>query len=393
MSRVIAHLDLDAFYVGVELRRHPELRGRPVVVGGQHRGVVLSASYEARALGIHSAMPTVTARRRCPEAVVLSPDMDAYVEASTAVFAILDTVTDVVESASIDEAYLDLTGALARVGSPEQVCADLRRTIAAEQGLACSVGIGPNPFVAKMASTRAKPDGLVSVPPTRAAGFLAPLPVEAMWGVGEATASTLHWLGLRTIGDLAALAPETLHRALGPRQGSVLAERARGIDPRRLSPRRPEEHERSIGAQETFTTDVYDAETIHRELLRLAERTAARMRRAQVVGRTLALRLRFANFTTLQRSMALGAATDLSGELHQRAVALYDGLGLARARVRQVGIRVEGLARADSVSTQPDLFAPDKGWREATAAMDRANMRFGTDAVRRASLTRPGPRG
>ncbi|QGF24224.1 DNA polymerase IV [Raineyella fluvialis] len=387
-GRVIAHLDLDAFYVSVELRRRPELRGRPVFVGGQHRGVVLSASYEARARGVRSAMPSVTARRLCPEAIVVQPDMEAYVEASRAVFAIMDTVTDVVEGASVDEAYLDLTATRSRLGRPEQVVADLRARILSEQGLPCSVGLAPNPFVAKMASVAAKPDGMLVVPQGRVTDFLWPLPVEQMWGVGESTAATLNWLGLRTIGDLARTAPATLQRALGPRQGEKLVDLANGRDPRRLTDRRPEEHERSIGAQETFPADVYDPEVVHRELLRLAERTSARLRRARLVGRTVTLSLRFANFSALTRSMTLTEPTDLTDEIHRRAVSLYDRLGLQRARVRQVGIRMEGLRDSATVSTQADLFTPDQGWREATAAIDRANLRFGPHAVQRASLTR-----
>ena len=385
---VIAHLDLDAFYVSVELRRRPELAGRPVIVGGRHRGVVLSASYPARARGIRSAMPSVTARRLCPEAIVLDPDMEAYVEASRAVFAILDTVTDVVEGASVDEAYLDLTRTRSRLGRPEDVLADLRVRIQDEQGLPSSAGLGPNPFVAKMASREAKPDGLLVVPPARVTDFLWPLPVDRMWGVGEATGEALHRLGLHTVGDLARTPSVTLQRAFGPRQGEKLAELARGIDRRKLSVRRPEEHERSIGAQETFPVDVNDPRIVHRELLRLAERTSARLRRARLVGRTVTLTLRFANFTTTSRSVTLSEPTDLTDEIHRRAARLYDALGLERARVRQVGIRVEGLRDAAGVSTQADLFAPDRGWREATAAIDRANLRFGPHAVQRASLPR-----
>lgn len=388
-ARVIAHLDLDAFYVSVELRRRPELAGRPVIVGGQHRGVVLSASYEARARGVRSAMPSVTARRLCPEAIVLAPDMEAYVEASRAVFAIMETVTDVVEGASVDEAYLDLTRTRGRLGPPEDVLAELRARIMAEQALPSSAGLGPNPFVAKMASREAKPDGLLAVPPPAVTEFLWPLPVDRMWGVGEATGAALHRFGLHVIGDLARTPPATLQRAFGPRQGEKLAELARGIDHRRLTVRRPEEHERSIGAQETFPVDVNDPEIVHRELLRLAERTSARLRRARLVGRTVTLTLRFANFSTTSRSLTLPEPTDLTGEIHRRAVHLYDALGLQRARVRQVGIRVEGLRDAATTSIQSDLFTPDHGWREATAAIDRANLRFGAHAVRRASLTGP----
>ncbi|SDB80148.1 DNA polymerase-4 [Raineyella antarctica] len=386
-GQVIAHLDLDAFYVSVELRRRPELQGRPVYVGGRHRGVVLSASYQARARGIRSAMPSVTARRLCPDAIALAPDMEEYVEASKAVFAILDTVTDVVEGASVDEAYLDLTRTRTRLGRPEDVLADLRARILGEQGLPSSAGLGPNPFVAKMASREAKPDGLLVVPPQMVTDFLWPLPVDRMWGVGEATADTLHRLGLRTIGDLARTLPATLQRAFGPRQGEKLVELANGRDRRRLMARRPEEHERSIGAQETFPVDVYDPVIVHRELLRLAERTSARLRRARLVGRTITLSLRFANFSSLTRSLTLPEPTDLTDEIHRRAVCLYERLGLQRARVRQVGIRVEGLRDASTVSTQADLFTPEHGWREATAAIDRANLRFGPHAVQRASLT------
>lgn len=387
-GRVIAHLDLDAFYASVELRRRPELRGRPVFVGGQHRGVVLSASYEARARGIRSAMPSTTARRLCPEAIAIPPDMEAYVEASRAVFAILDTVTDLVESASVDEAYLDLTRTRSRLGRPDLVVADLRARILAEQRLPCSVGLAPNPFVAKMASVAAKPDGMLVVPPTRVTDFLWPLPVARMWGVGESTATGLHRLGLRTIGDLARASPQTLQRAFGSHQGGKLVALANGRDPRRLADRRPEESERSIGAQETFPVDVDDPVVVRRELLRLAERTAVRLRRARLLGRTVTISLRFADFTGLTRSMTLPEPTDLTDEIHRRAVVLYERVGRPRARVRQVGIRLTGLRAAATVSMQADLFAPEHGWREATVAIDRANRRFGPKAVQRASLTR-----
>ena len=217
--RVVMHVDMDAFYASVELRRRPELIGRPMWVGGAERGVVLSASYEARAFGVRGGMSSTQARRLCPTAVAVPPDFDTYVEVSRGIVSVFETVTAAVESASIDEAYLDITGAIQLFGSPAAIGEHLRAVVHDEQGITCSVGIGPNKFIAKLASNAAKPDGLVEVAPGEVVSFLHPQPVENMTGVGESTAAALHRLGISTVAELAYLPRSTLQRAFGPQPG------------------------------------------------------------------------------------------------------------------------------------------------------------------------------
>ncbi|CAA9381804.1 MAG: DNA polymerase IV [uncultured Propionibacteriaceae bacterium] len=379
------HVDMDAFYASVALRSHPELRGTPVIVGGSHRGVVLSATYEARAAGVCSGMPSSRARRLCPAATFLSPNFDAYTEVSRAIVSVFESVTAVVESASIDEAYLDVTGSVRRLGSPASIGEHIRAVVADEQQITCSVGIGPTKFIAKVASRAAKPDGLCEVPPDRVVEFLHPLPVEAMWGIGQSTADKLHRLGLFTVGDLAQTPTDTLQRAFGPHAGRMLAALAWGRDARRVT---ASVRERSVGSQETFGADIDDPEVVKRELLRMSARTASRLRKAQLLGRTVAISVRFANFTTVTRSATVSSPTDVTDEIYQQAVALYDKLGAHRARVRRVGVRVESLVPAERAYRQPELTAPERGWREAEQAVDLAVGKFGPAAVQRAALTR-----
>ncbi|GAA1437602.1 DNA polymerase IV [Microlunatus lacustris] len=379
------HVDMDAFYASVALRERPELRGTPVVVGGEHRGVVLSATYEARALGVRSGMSSTQARRLAPLATFVPPDFDRYTEVSRAIVAVFGTVSAVVESASIDEAFLDLTGSVRMFGHPAGIGEHVRAVVADEQDITCSVGIGPTKFVAKMASRAAKPDGLVEVPPGQVESFLRPLPVEAMWGVGPATARRLHGLGLETVGDLAATPVSTLRQTFGPHSGRVLRELAHGRDPRRVVPTEPE---RSVGSQETLGRDTDDPDVVRRELLRMADRTAGRMRRAGLVGRTVAVSLRFSDFTEVTRSATLPTPTDVTEEIYAAAVALHEKLGLDRARIRRVGVRVEGVAPARQAYRQPQLTDPEHGWQEADQAVDAAVAKFGPAAVQRLALTR-----
>lgn len=384
------HIDMDAFYASVELARRPDLRGRPMWVGGAARGVVLSASYEARAQGVRSGMSSTRARRLCPTAVAVAPDFDAYASASRGIQALLRTVSAEVEVASIDEAFIDLTGALRRLGGdPVQVGEQLRARVADEQGITCSVGIAPTKFVAKLASRQAKPDGLVCVRPDEVVGFLHPLPVEAMWGVGAATAEALHRLGLMSIADLAHTPRHTLQRAFGAHQGALLHDLAWGRDPRRVTPTTVE---RSIGSQRTLARDTDDAEVVGIELLRLSARVAARMRAMGVLCRVVGIELRFADFTSVSRSTTLRAPTDVTDEVHAAAMAAWRRLNLQRARIRRIGVRVEGLVDVERAHQQPTLDAPEHGMREAELAADRAVQRFGPLAVRRASLTRNEPR-
>lgn len=383
----ILHIDMDAFYASVELRRRPELRGRPVIVGGTgSRGVVLSATYECRAYGVHSAMPMMRARQLCPAAVVIPPDFAAYQDASAGVMEVFRAVTPLVEPLSLDEAFLDVAGARRQLGRPAQIGELIRARVQDEQDITCSVGVASTKFVAKLASARCKPDGLLVVPADDVVAFLHPLPVAALWGVGERTEEQLLRLGLRTVGDLARVPVCTLQRALGPAAGGHLAALAWGRDDRVVVPHEPD---RSIGAEETFPTDVDDPAVIHRELLRLAERTAVRLRATGQVGRTVSIKVRFSDFTTLSRSRTLPSATDVGRTVYDTGRMLFDGLGLQRARLRLVGVRVEGLTPAAGVPRQLILGERDSGWREAEQAADRAAHRFGAGAVRPATLVDP----
>ncbi len=380
----VLHVDMDAFYASVELRERPELRGKPVIVGGGgNRGVVLSATYEARAHGVRSAMPMSRARRLCPQAVVVEPRHGAYSEASRGVMEVFRSVTPLVEPLSLDEAFLDVKGAARRFGGPRLVGEWVRATVEDEQGITCSVGVATTKFVAKLASAHCKPDGLLVVPADGVVAFLHPLPVAALWGVGEKTEQVLARLGLHTVGDLAQTPLSTLQRALGQAAGSHLAALAWGRDERRVTPHEPE---KSVGAEETFGTDVDDPTVVRRELLRLSERTAARLRAQGMVGRTVAVKIRFADFTTITRSKTLPEATDVARVVYDTAMSLYDALGLERARLRLVGVRVEQLQEASAQTRQLLLGERDQGWREAEQAVDLAAHRFGVGAVRPAAL-------
>jgi DNA polymerase-4 len=385
----ILHVDMDAFYASVEVRRRPELRGRPVVVGGSGpRGVVSAASYEARTFGVRSAMPGALARRLCPHAVFLPPDFTAYAEASHAIMAILRDVTPLVEPLSMDEAFLDVAGAARLFGRPARIARHIRERIAAEQQLPCSVGVAPTKFLAKLASTRAKPDGLLVVPAELALEFLHPLPVEALWGVGERTAETLRRLGLHLVSDVAAAPVAMLRAALGDAGAAHLHALAWNRDSRRVT---PEQVEKSIGAETTFDEDVADPAVIRQTLLALSGKAAGRVRRAGQVGRTVALKVRLADFRTLTRSRTLPTPTDVAREIFETAWSLFEALHRGE-RIRLVGVRVEGLAGADGTARQPTLDAPERGWREAEQAADAVAARFGGAMVGPASLLRaPAP--
>ncbi|MGW5558660.1 DNA polymerase IV [Micromonospora sp. NPDC003944] len=379
----ILHVDMDAFFAAVEVRRRPELRGRPVVVGGVGpRGVVSSASYEARRYGVRSAMPTRQARARCPHAVYLPPDFAAYTAASRAVMQIFRDVTPLVEPLSLDEAFLDVTGARRLFGSPATIARLIRRRVADEQALTCSVGVAPTKFVAKLGSTRAKPDGLLVVPPAQVLDFLHPLPVDALWGVGERAAEALRRLGLSTVGDLAEAPVGMLRRAVGAASAAHLHELAWGRDPRGVS---PEHVDKSIGAEVTFDVDVADPLEIRRALLALSAKVGVRLRGSGQVGRTVSLKVRLANFRTVNRSRTLDVPTDTAREMFDTVWALYTALDPGE-RIRLVGVRVEGLASAQGAPRQLTLGAPERGWREAEAAADAAAARFGRSVIGPASL-------
>lgn len=385
----ILHADMDAFYASVEIRDQPHLAGRPVIVGATgSRGVVLSASYEARALGIRSAMPVSRARRLCPQAVFAAPRHETYAAVSAEVMAIFRSLTPHVEPLSLDEAFLDVSGATRRLGPPAAIGELIRATIAEQQGITCSVGVATSTFVAKLASARCKPDGLLVVPARHVLDFLHPLPVEALWGVGERTGQILARLGLRTVADIAHTPVEALQRELGQSAGAHLAALAWGRDARPVMPGSPD---RSIGAEETFAADIGDPEVIRRELLRLAGRTARGLRAGGSVARTVVVKLRLSNFTTITRSRTLPEPTDVTRTIYDTASALYAAAGLdSRARLRLVGVRVTGLTPAAGAATQLAFGERPASWREADRAVDRIAGRFGLDAVRPAVLVRPG---
>jgi DNA polymerase-4 len=384
----VLHVDMDAFFVAVETRRRPELRGKPVVVGGLGpRGVVSTASYEARAFGVRSAMPIAVARRLCPHGIYVQPDHASYRDVSRGVMEIFRSVTPGVEPLSLDEAFLDVAGAQRLLGRPAVIGGLIRSRVQAAYGITCSVGVASTKFVAKLASTRCKPDGLLVVPHDEVLGFLHPLPVAALWGVGQRTGTQLANLGLKTVADLAELPLPALRRAIGEALAAHLHELAWGRDPRRVTTNTPD---KSIGAEETFGVDVTDPEAIRRELLRLSDRAASRLRSSGQAGRTVSIKIRFADFTTISRSKTLGMPTDVTREVYETARGLFDALGTGTARIRLVGVRVEGLVAGAAVPRQLELGARERGWKEAEQAMDEAVRRFGRGMVKPATLVERG---
>ncbi|HXY92346.1 MAG TPA: DNA polymerase IV [Acidimicrobiia bacterium] len=385
----ILHVDLDAFYASVEQLEHPELAGRPVIVGGLGpRGVVAAASYEARRFGVFSATPMARARHACPDGVFLAPRFERYGEKSREVMEILRSFTPVVEPVASDEAFLDVSGT-ERVHGSARACAEaIRHRVREETGLTASVGVASTKLVAKLASDLAKPDGLLVVEPGTELAFLHPLPVERLWGVGPATRRRLAELGVVTVGDLARLPEPTLVSSLGAAHGHHLHELARNRDTR---PVQPDREVKSIGHEETFATDVTDRTRLEREVARLADGVAARLRRAGRVGRTVQLKVRYPSFRTITRSRTLREPTDLAGDIAAVAQALLrDVEGLAGG-VRLLGVSVQQLTAPTVL--QPDLFGPATGAeaptpgapREERAALERAvdavRARFGDDAV------------
>jgi DNA polymerase-4 len=381
----ILHVDMDAFYASVELRDRPELAGKPVIVGGlSGRAVVLSATYEARAFGVRSAMPMSRARRLCPHACVIPPRHGLYGAVSKEVMAIFATVTPLVEPLSLDEAFLDVSGAARLLGSPVGIGQLIRRRVAEQQQITCSVGIAANKFLAKLASVHCKPDGLLVIPAHGALEFLHPLPVSALWGVGERTGQTLARLGLRTVGDIARTPVSALEAELGKAAAAHLHGLSWGRDSRGVE---SAVHEKSVGAEETFDVDVTDPAVVRRELLRLSRRTTRALRSSGYATRTVVVKLRKADFTTITRSKTLPEATSETQRIYATACALYEASGLSgQARLRLVGVRATGLVPAGSAATQLALGERGASWRDAESALDRISGRFGPDAVRPATL-------
>jgi DNA polymerase-4 len=388
----ILHVDMDAFYVAVEVRRDPSLVGRPVVVGGTgDRGVVASCSYEARAFGIRSAMPTARARRLCPQAVFLAGRFDDYIETSQAIHTVFAEFTPLVEGIALDEAFLDVAGARRLWGDAPTVAGLIRSKIAQELALACSVGVARSKLVAKLASRAAKPTaapsgavpgpGVVVISPSEELAFLHPLPVSALWGVGPATYSRLRRLGVSTVGDLARVPVGSLVSALGSAVGAQLHELAWGRDPRPVEPSRPT---KSIGHEETYARDHYEHVTLQKEAVRMADGVAGRLRRAGLKARTVTLKVRFTDFSTITRSHSEPLAIDAGQVIAQIASTLLAGVDVSGG-VRLLGVSVSGLAPAPAEQLSLDDLGPGR-WGAATHAVDSIRERFGDAAVGPAAL-------
>lgn len=383
--RTILHVDLDAFFASVEQRDRPELRGKPVIVGGEPggRGVVSAASYEARAFGVHSAMSLTEAGRRCPHGVFLPVDGRRYQQASRDVMTILRRFTPQVEPISIDEAFLDVTGSAALFGDGPTIAARIKSAVHDEVGLTVSVGVATNKLVAKVASDLRKPDGLVVVPPGEEAAFLAPLPIGRLWGVGAKTAAALADYRVRTIGDLAALPVEVVESRFG-KHGSSLAERARGID---VDPVHDGEAAKSVGHEHTFDVDTTDREIIERTLLAMADGVGGRLRSAGIRAGTIAIRLRDSSFDTLSRQKTLPEPTDMTERIFEVALQLArPEVAAIRARggkVRLLGVTASNLGEREQLA----LFASDDPRRRrAIEAADAVRRRYGDEAMTRARL-------
>lgn len=391
--RTILHVDMDAFFVSVELRRRPDLRGKPVVVGGTgRRGVVAAASYEARQFGVHSALPSAVARRRCPQAIFLPGDHDLYAQVSGQVRQIFERYTPLIEPLSLDEAFLDVSGSIRLFGEGVTIARQIRSDVEAEVELTCSVGVAPNKFLAKMASVSAKPKatpsgvlpgaGVVEVAPGSELDFLHPLAVSRLWGVGPVTLEKLERLGIRTIGDLATVGERTVVAAVGRSHGAHLMALANGRDER---PVEPDREAKSIGHEETYETDLHDHAELERELVRLADAVATRLRRSHVAGRTITLKLRFAGFHTITRSVTLDSPVDTAPEIVAAARPLLRAIDVAPG-VRLLGVSAGNLAEPNQqLSLLDDRDAPHR----AAGAIDEIRERFGSSAIGPASTVTP----
>jgi len=379
----ILHVDMDAFFASVEERDNPALKGKAVVVGTGVRGVVSAANYEARKFGIHAAMPVGRARRLAPHAIFVPPNMARYSEVSSHIMEIFKSVTPLVEPLSLDEAFLDVTGAKRLLGDGREIAKQIRAKVEASEGITCSVGIATTKFIAKLASSRCKPNGMLEIASDRVLEFLHPLPVSAIWGVGPKTNEELQKLGLRSVADIANTPRQTLIRALGEAAGASLYELAWGRDYRDVV---PEEIDKSISAAQTFDTDIEDQEIILREFLRLTEKATYRMRERDFSARTISIKVRFADFKTITRAKTVALPISATHEVFDVVKALFLALKLDRARLRLVGVSLDGLEDGVDGTEQLILGEREKGWRQATAAMDKASARFGQGSVRPARL-------
>lgn len=392
--RTILHVDMDAFYVSVELRRRPELRGQPVVVGGTgNRGVVAAASYEARRFGVHSALPSAVARRRCPHAVFLAGDHELYADVSTQVHEIFGRYTPLIEPLALDEAFLDVSGATRLFGEGVAIAERIRNDVHDDLDITCSVGVAPNKFLAKLASVEAKPRalpdriepgrGVVEVRPGEELTFLHPLPVKRLWGVGPKTFEKLDRLGVKTIGDLSRLDERVVVGALGRASGSHLLALSKAIDDR---PVEVERDPKSIGHEETYPHDLHGHVELERELVRLSDAVASRLRKHALPARTLTLKVRFAGFRTVTRSITLDGGVDTGPELVDALKPLLRALDVSPG-VRLLGVsgsNFGGRARQLGLFDDPTVATPSL----SAAAIDEIRERFGSAAIGPASSIR-----
>ncbi len=386
----ILHLDMDAFFASVEVRDDPALQGLPVVVGGAgSRGVVAAASYPARTRGIRSAMPMATARRLAPDLVIVPPRMDHYRRVSAQVMELLRSVVADVEQISVDEAFLDARGARRLFGSPEEIAARLRRQIREQLALPSSVGGSVSRAVAKIASAQAKPDGMLIVPADRTAEFLAPLPVSVISGIGPKAQAALERIGVHRVGQLRDVPPTTLARALGPRAAEV-ARLADGSDRTGLGRR---VKDRSLGTERTWDEDLTDPAEVRRRITLMADDVARQLRRSELVARTVVLKLRSPDGTTITRSSTLDHHTASGERLREHVVALWERERERMLRVRLAGVRATHLEPASGMPVQSELTARSAGWADLEAAMDRAVDRFGAGTLSRGSTLGPAPDG
>ncbi len=380
---VILHVDMDAFYASVAELDHPEYKGRALVVGAGTRGVVLSANYEARKFGIRAAMPVGRAKRMAPHAIFIAPEHHRYSEISERVMAIFHSYTPLVEPISLDEAFLDVTGSQKLFGSGREIATKIRAQVEKEEGITCSVGIAQSKFIAKLASQHCKPNGMLEIRADRILEFLHPLPVRAIWGVGPKTAESLERLGLHTVADIANTPRATLIRALGDATGESLYELAWGRDYRNVI---PDEPEKSIGNEETFSEDLDSPEEILREFLRMTEKATARLRERSLFAKTISIKIKFADFSSLTRAKTVPIAIDNTHDTYEIVKSLYLALNNEGARIRLVGVSLSNLQEGAPV--QLEIGARERGWREADGAIDKAKARFGRQSVRPGRLIR-----
>lgn len=397
-ARSIVHVDMDAFFASVELLRRPELRGSPVIVGGAgRRGVVAAASYEARSYGVHSAMPSARAKRLCPNAVFLAGDHGHYREISARIMAIMARYTPMVEPLSLDEAFLDVTAARRLFGDGLTIATALRAAIFAEEGLWCSAGVASNKFVAKLATEEAKPSasrqgpipgaGVHVVEPGDELAFLHPLPARALWGVGAATMAKLERLGVVTVGDIAELPLDALVSGVGNAVGHHLHALSHGRDARSVE---PHQRAKSMSHEETYPYDRFERADLDRDVVRMSDSVATRLRRADVVARTVTLKVRFGDFRTITRSVTLDGATDSGTRIARTARALLDEIDVS-AGIRLLGVGATGLDDEAPEQLSLDALAADdhEEWRRANEAVDDIRERFGTTAIGPAALIDP----